>query len=203
MNPFANKTPTELKLLVQGTAVCEECFGKSWNVDGECPTCTGTGKQPPLSDADLDALAAEWCEGLEVKYSSEWETKFWYIGTPSEWHKPPAYTTDPREAMRLQVKYRLGIQWLRDTGGDYNEHLCVCKSLNPTMPIENIPLAGLSDDEIMRLECRAITEAAVLAELTKREEKPVKISEAPPINITGGMDSVEYVRRIREGEDLD
>lgn len=30
--------------------------------------------------------------------------------------------------------------------------------------------------------------------------EPVKISEAPPINITGGMDSVEYVRMIRDGD---
>lgn len=174
MNPFFEKSPTELKLPVQGTAVCEECEGKGWlhgdtDTREEC-SCNGTGKHPPLSDADLDALAAKWCEGLEVKYSSEWETKFWYIGTPNEWHKPPAYTTDPREAMRLMVKYRLGVQWLRDTGGDYNEYLCVCKSLNPTTPIETIPLAGLSDDEIMRLMCRQSTKMAVLAELTKREE---------------------------------
>ena len=30
----------------------------------------------------------------------------------------------------------------------------------------------------------------------------IKISEAPGVNITGGMDSVEYVRKIRDGEDI-
>ena len=32
------------------------------------------------------------------------------------------------------------------------------------------------------------------------DEDLIKISEAPPTNITGGMDSVEYVRRIRDGK---
>jgi len=55
---------------------------------------------------------------------------------------------------------------------------------------------------------RAITEAAVVAELqvmiedSEKKRDLIIISEAPPTNITGGMDSVEYVRRIRNGEDL-
>ena len=34
------------------------------------------------------------------------------------------------------------------------------------------------------------------------EEDLIKISEAPPTNITGGIDSVEYVRRIRDGKSI-
>lgn len=198
-NPFLEKSPAELKLLVQGTAVCEECSGAGfvtipyYAARNTCPTCNGTSKQPSLSDADLDALAACLCDGQwiqmneHIRHWVEWHLEL--VNVENGWLAPVPFTTDPREAMRLQVKYNLGVSPFDAIGATFTKGWGICAQFK---------------EDTTEARCRALTGAAVLAELTKREEgaeEPVKISKAPPTNITGGMDSVEYVRRMREGEE--
>lgn len=109
-----------------------------------------------LSNPELDALAAKYCEG----YIQSWDNH-----RPS-WLPPgksgtggacPKYTSDSREAMRLLVKYRLGVHqpvddygiqsekwWAYTHGGQVSVHI------SPR---------------------RAITEAALTAALTAMMEK--------------------------------
>ena len=121
---------------------------------------------PSLSDPELNALCAKYCEG----YIQSWDNN-----RPS-WLPPgksgrggacPKYTTDPREAMRLLVKYRLNVQWGQDTRDPSDKTLCVLKSINPG-PIDLISL--IPDMDLLGVICRAITLAAVtlvLAQMMK------------------------------------
>lgn len=140
---------------------------------------------PGLSNAELDALAACVCDGYYVSHNGG---GFWvFNGTYFEaMHR---HTTDWREAGRLLVKYKLHLEPCR-FHEEWWAHDYECHA------------TSRGDTQDPR---RAITEAAVIAELTQRIEAvpQIKISEAPPVNITGGMDSVEYVRKIRSGESFE
>ncbi len=120
-NPFKDITdPAELRALVQDGVKCEACErGKviqhehhalsSWSQLMNCPTCSGTG-HTPLPNADLDALAAKWC-GSGATQSKASPGKWILDG---RFYKP---TTDPVAAMRLQVKYNIGIGSFLDGNG--------------------------------------------------------------------------------------
>lgn len=68
---------------------------------------------PDLSDPELNALAAKWCEGWD--YWPDFEDKRWASpvrGGDAGWHeRPPSYTSDWRDAGRLLVKYEVDIDW--------------------------------------------------------------------------------------------
>lgn len=122
-NFFKDKTPPELIEMVRGEEICGECFGKCWNVDGKCPTCNGTGKQPPMSDDDLNGLTAIYCEGWEYLEKHNPDYRWHEIARGEEGLKgyhpePPAYTSDPRHAMRLQVKYKIDTMRIQDEGSN-------------------------------------------------------------------------------------
>lgn len=117
---------------------------------------------PSLSNAELDALAACVCDGEWLQFSptiggkmiwNVWvSTKYGgYILFPAHFH----YTTDWREAGRLLVKYKIDTLWIEDHKDDGDVWAAVGPS--PQYSV-NTSLH------------RAITEAAVAAELTKRIE---------------------------------
>lgn len=169
-NPFAGiSDPATLRALVQGGAECEACGGTGGTWDCPCPDCT-VGKTP-LPNADLDALAACWCEGWEYHPEGAAETlaKFmkctWrrplregYKENYFDWSdSPPAYTTSPDAAMRLQVKYHLDVDWLDETSGIVYEGLSSDPSRRHT--------------DFMNSELEhAITTAALVVALTEAME---------------------------------
>ena len=108
---------------------------------------------PDLSDAELDALTAIYCEGWDgSKHLGS--RKFRLFNSFTGEHEEvacPIYTSDWREAGRLLVKYRLTLMPLRDEWGVLG---------HPSKPM----LAEASSP------CRAIAEAACVAELTQRIE---------------------------------
>lgn len=117
MNPFTNKSLPEIKAMVPG-----------------------------LSDGELDALCAEYCDGRELKHYHG-RLFVWDYLYDSGFDYPKAYTTDGREAMRLLAKYEIQV--------------------GPVFP----NFDAFSDDvhsECVSNPCRAIAEAALVAELQKR-----------------------------------
>lgn len=82
-NPFLDKSPSDLLAMVQ---------------------------QGDLSDAELDALCACVCYGEWVHSApSNWSVINFATLRDGLWRRPKKYTSDGREAMRLLVKYRLGV----------------------------------------------------------------------------------------------
>ena len=128
MNPFLNATPAALLTRVREGVRCETCEGNRfralwWETEGECPTCSGTGRVP-LLNADLDALAACVCEGEWVRV---WRNKvvphFWQRayafpdwGAPVVWDLVPTYTTSPDAVMQLRDRYKINTQWFPSEG---------------------------------------------------------------------------------------
>lgn len=177
-SPFAEKSIPELIALVKGAAVCEECKGTGKNYAGAdgrmlihtgiaCRPCLGTGKHSPLEDAEIDALAACVCEGMWVRLSEKkWFNKegtffIWehcYFGWEL-WLRIPAYTTDPREAMRLMVKYHLDPTPIL-TGGNQENW-----KVHGTFRNESSQVKNTVEDL-----CRALTECALIEALTMREK---------------------------------
>lgn len=134
MNPFLNKSPAELLVMV-----------------------------PDLADPELDALCAAVCDGECVAWIEKYdELMSWQFSCHGKrlpywhWWSVPDYTSDPREAMRLLVKYRITVEQLGMSGGIvFNEHV-----------VESI---RFHDDP-----CCAITVTAVVSKLTRMiEAKPL------------------------------
>lgn len=166
-NPFADiSDPVVLRAMVQDGVKCERCKGRRQLARQvgmtnpfakiDCPTCNGTG-YIPLSNVDLDALAACWCEGIFVR---NWIWKYpkhytHYVSNPPQyvvqgnWVLPPAYTTSPDAVMRLRMKYNISTyRW-------HNRESW---------------LANADDCNVGRVDenpCRAETEAALIAALTE------------------------------------
>lgn len=163
-NPFLNTAdPAQLIEMVRDGVTCEQCKGLKFvttrtdynEQHHKCPTCSGTGRIP-LPNADLDALAACWCEGEWVRADRTFGGWRYYT------HRPfpnsvdfiPLYTTSPDAAMRLQVKYNMGITPLM---WDWGEVI---------IPGEYISMKF--KENTIEARCRAITEAALITELTNR-----------------------------------
>lgn len=169
-NPFADiSDPATLRALVQDGMKCERCDGRQWPQVGPdaCPVCCGPGKisgKVPLSNADIEALAACWCEGREIYWDEDQEI-FVHALHP---HRVLAYTTSPDAAMRLQVKYHIRPRPISNGDGTY------CWKIWATHEIkilgENIPEVLAKEDTVEAL-CHAITTAALVAALTEAMEE--------------------------------
>ena len=131
MNTFQGITDrADLARMVREGVECENCGGGGYvevsnleygpsddygdptsvQVHGEVPCGCNAGRTP-IPNADLDVLAACWCEGWEQHV---W-TKQWDDVLNKTWHEhPPAYTTSPAAAMRLMLKYDIIPTWLKD-----------------------------------------------------------------------------------------
>lgn len=167
-NPFEGITnPAILLAMVQDGVKCERRDGKGvvghWYAmddygSANCPTCNGSG-HTPLPNADLDALAACWCEGIFVR-NRIWEypkNYTYYVPNPAQytvrgnWVSLPAYTTSPDAAMRLMLEYKIEvIDWFNSGGGRL--------AIYP---------GGTIDFTENELFCHAITTAALVAALTE------------------------------------
>ncbi len=187
-NPFQDITdPAELLEMARDGVECEACErGKviqyehhalsSWNQLMNCLTCHGIG-HTPLSNADLDALAACWCEGEWVEpvpAMDEWCMLIGERNIPSflaTWAPVPAYTTDPVAAMRLQVKCDIGTVHLDSPGGGGSWEAGAWMWPNDLAKTERIDAyvehtKDSTEADKLKALCRAITEAALLAALT-------------------------------------
>lgn len=106
---------------------------------------------PGLSNSELDALAAMACDG-EWVFQERWQVPYYRRILPMYGPRIiDSPTTDPREAMRLLVKYRISVCPMGETSW------WVRKGLEKTR-------VHINDNP-----CRAITEAAVIAALTDME----------------------------------
>ncbi len=183
-NLFLTATPADLLTMVQEGVECERCYGTGdSHYETDCDTCSGTGKTP-LSNSDLDALAACVCDGEWVKFSSEWpRAQSWTIrkdGRASAqtgyrtWQWVSFYTTSPDAAMRLQVKYDIDTMHLDGNDADPN---CCWHAGAWVWPVDAIEAVKIdvyvehakdaTDDEKQKVLCCAITEAALIAALTE------------------------------------
>lgn len=177
-NPFKDKTPPELIAMVRGGAECEKCNGRRSCqnpeiigeridlIDIDCPVCNGTGKQPPLSGTDLDALAACVCDGEWVKRNKAGKWLAWRDDPRQEigWWWLKEYTTDPREAMRLMVKYWLHIEPMVPEHAD--EHTQPYWTIKWPRRLHYLHMSGGRHDSF----CHAATVAAVIAALAEVSE---------------------------------
>lgn len=159
MNPFADiSDPAILRALVQDGVKCEWCWGTGDRYyETECDDCNGTG-HTPLPNADLDALAACWCEGW--KYWPDVDDRHWQKPPEracSYHHTCPAYTTDSAAAMRLAEKYALNLIVWRMEGDKVTEWRAIQSALVHIEPSCKATNAN---------PCHAITEAALIAALT-------------------------------------
>lgn len=160
-NPFADITdPAILLAMVQDGVKCEECEGIDRNHFLQCKSCSGTG-HTPLPNADLNALAACWCENMRELEPC--------LGAPPNWARDeedgsisfqplPAYTTSPEAAMRLQVQYNVEPVHL---GKIWCAHVWVKHQLITTRS------GYTQDSEKVEALCYAITTAALIAKLTE------------------------------------
>lgn len=130
MTNILTQTPEELLGMLQGGHECPTCKQYITQPWPECPTCLGSGAIP-LTKPELNALAAQRCEGWE--YDDSQGIEVWippdsHDGAIDESTKtkinivsaqlyPPPYTTDWRDAGRLMVKYRIDVAWLNKEGG--------------------------------------------------------------------------------------
>lgn len=67
-----------------------------------------------LSNDELNALAAKWCEGKEVRWWGR-EYRILIAGSDLLFKIVPSYTTNGDDAMRLQEKYKLWINYRKAT----------------------------------------------------------------------------------------
>lgn len=121
---------------------------------------------PSLSDPKLDALCAAACDELYVEerdcvadglYDAWWDS---YLPFGVQWGICPEFTTDWREAGRLLVKYRIGVNPLRPVFEGTRDDLWEANAE------EYDTYFGPDFDN----PCRAITLAAVVAALTEMIE---------------------------------
>lgn len=179
-NPFDSKTPAKLLALVQDGVPCKACGGNgghAWmetiaggmdehgepvpivqRVEQECAACNGSGRVS-LCDADLDALAACVCEGEWVRWCESgrpprWQ-KIYAIGQPHVWIDIPTYTTSPDAAMRLAVKYGVGIVYL-STG-----RAAFTARVGPSL---------YAEEGTVEARCHGLATAALIAALTEAME---------------------------------
>lgn len=175
-SPFADiADPAVLRAMVQNGVECERCHGigqtqELW-IGGtrsmNCPTCNGTG-HTPLSNADLNALAACWCWGEWVRaWGNNAVPHFWQRARAFNdweegfvWDLIPAYTTSPDAAMRLQVQYNIGLTAFQGYG--------MADSLSEGAVMSKLQTKFTQNT--VEARCHAITTAALLVALTRAME---------------------------------
>ena len=160
--------PEVLAKMVRDGVRCGDCGGTAVTIGNfTCDTCSGTGRVP-MSNADLEALAAKWCDSAIVEgpiASFDGGVSWWYA---------PQYTTSPTDAMRLQVKYDIETMPLKgnatDPDGAWSAGTWVGPEGEQDSKRVDVYVAYLKDaaeDEKRKALCRAITEAALIAALTE------------------------------------
>lgn len=132
MNPFTNKSLPEIREMVPG-----------------------------LSDTELNAAAAKYCYGCEIRLNKRWG---WQMVTEYGATRVIQPTTDGREAMRLLEGKQYRLRSMADgVAGPW------CVIGWQRSPVDSFFQWTPECDGKGNL-CRAITYAAVIAELTKRIE---------------------------------
>lgn len=144
-----------------------------------------------LNNDEINALAAKWCEGRRIRHRGSGANQFYqgytelYISKIPYWGEKiiPSYTTDMRDAGRLLVKYQIQIRWLD------NEYLFVNLDTNSAKATHIDP--GISPEDLERITCRAITEAALAKAMEKRSSRDdikVKVIKLSPEKMQAAVD---------------
>lgn len=205
-NPYESKSREELADLMRTGVECSKCAGagvsdapyqSDYETPVNCIPCSGSGRVP-MANADLDALVAKWCWGEEVVWLEDEKSIMhriphgagWYIVRDGRKLRLNGvggcdYTTDPADAMRLQVKYDIDTThvgssrqspdhaWFAKAWVDLPEEdfvLCPkCEEDDEVCGYVQFPEKTSEADKTKAL-CLAITKAALIKVLTEALE---------------------------------